>query len=336
MAFRGMITGRIFLPCDYQTEKDFNALYLMVNSIGMSISVERVSKVFGTQQTLNDVSFVVHSGEIAGFIGPNGAGKTTLMKIICALMAPTSGAVKINGIPILQNAGAIRKLVGYLPENNPLYPDLYVREFLHYVAGLYKLRKGGARVKEVIGLTGLEPEMHKKIGVLSKGYRQRVGLAQAIIHDPAILILDEPTTGLDPNQIVEIRNLISGLGEKKTVILSTHIMQEVEAICKRVIIINKGQIVANDLTGNLSQHTGTESHTTVVEFREEVQPEVFQDLPGVLAFRQLRPGTWLIEAAGNTDIREGLFKLAVKNNLVILSLNKKDKKLEDVFRELTS
>jgi ABC-2 type transport system ATP-binding protein len=303
----------------------------------MSISVESVSKVFGTQRTLHNVSFVVNSGEIVGFIGPNGAGKSTLMKIICALMAPTSGEVKINGTRATRNAVEIRRLLGYLPENNPLYPDLYVQEFLQYVAGLYTLgNKSPARVKEVIGLTGLEPEMHKKIGVLSKGYRQRVGLAQAIIHDPEILILDEPTTGLDPNQIVEIRNLISDLGKEKTVILSTHIMQEVEAICKRVIIINKGQIIANDLTGNISQHTGSESHTTIVEFREEIQPEILQDLQGIISFRQLRFGTWLIEAAGNSDIREELFRLAVKNNLVILSLHKKDRKLEDVFRELTS
>jgi ABC-2 type transport system ATP-binding protein len=303
----------------------------------MSISVENVSKVFGTQKTLHNVSFIVNSGEIVGFIGPNGAGKSTLMKIICSLMAPTAGEVKINGIGVSLNSIEIRRLLGYLPENNPLYPDLYVQEFLQYVAGLYGLgKKGMIRVREVIGLTGLEPEMHKKIGLLSKGFRQRVGLAQAIIHDPEILILDEPTTGLDPNQIVEIRNLISDLGKEKTVILSTHIMQEVEAICKRVIIINKGQIIANDLTGNISQHAGIESHTTIVEFREEINPEILRNLQGIVEFRQLRFGTWLIETAGDADIREELFKLAVNNNLVILSLHKKDRKLEDVFRELTS
>jgi ABC-2 type transport system ATP-binding protein len=303
----------------------------------MSISVENVSKVFGSQRTLHEVSFVVNSGEIVGFIGPNGAGKSTLMKIICALIAPTSGEVKINGISISLNTIEVRRLLGYLPENNPLYPDLYIQEFLHYVAGLYGLgNRIHKRVREVIGLTGLEPEMHKKIGVLSKGYRQRVGLAQAILHDPEILILDEPTTGLDPNQIVEIRNLISSLGKEKTVILSTHIMQEVEAICKRVIIINKGQIVANDLTGNISRHSEMESHTTIVEFREEINPEILRDLQGMRGFRQLRSGTWLIETTGDADIREELFRLAVKNSLVILSLHKKDRKLEDVFRELTS
>lgn len=303
----------------------------------MSISVENVSKVFGSQRTLHEVSFIVNSGEIVGFIGPNGAGKSTLMKIICGLMAPTSGEVNINGIGVSLNAIEIRRLLGYLPENNPLYPDLYIQEFLHYVAGLYGLGKRiHKRVREVIGLTGLEPEMHKKIGLLSKGYRQRVGLAQAILHDPEILILDEPTTGLDPNQIVEIRNLISALGKEKTVILSTHIMQEVEAICQRVIIINKGQIIANDLTGNISRHSGLESHTTVVEFREEINPEILRDLQGLIGLRQLRSGTWLIETTGDLDIREELFRLAVKNSLVILSLHKKDRKLEDVFRELTS
>ena len=303
----------------------------------MSISVENVSKVFGSQRTLDDVSFIVNSGEIVGFIGPNGAGKSTLMKIICALMAPTSGEVHINGINVSLNAIEIRRLLGYLPENNPLYPDLYIQEFLHYVAGLYGLgNRIHKRVREVIGLTGLEPEMHKKIGLLSKGYRQRVGLAQAILHDPEILILDEPTTGLDPNQIVEIRNLISALGKEKTVILSTHIMQEVEAICQRVVIINKGKIIANDLTGNISRLSGLESHTTVVEFREEINPEILRDLQGMIGLRQLRSGTWLIETTGDLDIREELFRLAVKNSLVILSLHKKDRKLEDVFRELTS
>jgi ABC-2 type transport system ATP-binding protein len=191
-------------------------------------------------------------------------------------------------------------------------------------------------VREAIRLTGLEPEMHKKIGVLSKGYRQRVGLAQSIIHNPEILILDEPTTGLDPNQIIEIRNLISDLGRQKTVILSTHIMQEVEAICQRVIIINQGQIIANDLTGNIGQHSGKKTHTIIVEFSEEINSEILRGLPSIDEIRKLKSGTWLIETTGSHDIREELFKLAVKNNFVILSLHKKDRKLEDVFRELTS
>jgi len=303
----------------------------------MSISVERVSKFFGSQQALSDISFTVNSGEIIGLIGPNGAGKSTLMKIICSLTAPTSGDVKIKGISITRPSIEIRKHLGYLPENNPLYTDLYVQEFLHYVAGLYKLNNKSNRVKEVIGLTGLGPEMNKKIGILSKGYRQRVGLAQAIIHNPEILILDEPTTGLDPNQIIEIRTLISDLGREKTVILSTHIMQEVEAICQRVILINKGQIIANDLTGNMSQHSGiVASQTIIVEFNKEIDPEILSDLPSVGGNRKIKFGTWLIETARSSDIREELFRLAVKNNLIILSMHKQDKKLEDVFRELTT
>ncbi len=303
----------------------------------MSISVEHVSKIFGSQQALHDVSFTVNSGEIVGLIGPNGAGKSTLMKIICALLAPTSGEVKLNGARISGDSTDIRRLLGYLPENNPLYTDMYVREFLLFVSGLYNLGKeSDDRVREVIRLTGLEPEMHKKIGVLSKGYRQRVGLAQSIIHNPEILILDEPTTGLDPNQILEIRNLISDLGRQKTVILSTHIMQEVEAICQRVIIINQGQIIANDLTGNIGQHSGKKTHTIIVEFSEEINSEILRELTSIDEIRKLKSGTWLIETTGSHDIREELFKLAVKNNLVILSLHKKDRKLEDVFRELTS
>lgn len=303
----------------------------------MSISVERVSKFFGTQEALRSVSFSVDSGEIVGFIGPNGAGKSTLMKIICGLLPPSSGEVKISGLPVQQNSLMIRRQLGYLPENNPLYTDLYVQEFLVYVAGLYNLGQNSRkRVMDVVEMTGLTPELHKKIGVLSKGFRQRVGLAQAILHDPAILILDEPTTGLDPNQIVEIRNLISELGKAKTVILSTHIMQEVEAICKRVIIINKGQIVANDLTGNIRMHGSISSYTVIVEFSEDIPPEKLQELKNLGAFRRLKPGTWLIETHGDSDIREDLFKLAVKNNLVILSMHRQDKKLEDVFRELTS
>jgi ABC-2 type transport system ATP-binding protein len=304
----------------------------------MSISVEHISKAFGSQQALRDVSFTVSSGEIVGFIGPNGAGKSTLMKIICALISPTSGEVMIDGVRVSRNSIGIRRNLGYLPENNPVYPDLYIQEYLLHVAGLYNLKGKTrlSRVKEVIGLTGLGPELHKKIGLLSKGYRQRVGLAQAIIHDPGILILDEPTTGLDPNQLAEIRTLISRLGQEKTVILSTHIMQEVEAICQRVVIINKGQIIANDLTGNISQHGSITAHTIIVEFNEEIDPEILNELPDVERIKKLKTGTWLIETTRDADIREELFRLAVKNSLVILSLHKKDRKLEDVFRELTS
>jgi ABC-2 type transport system ATP-binding protein len=229
-----------------------------------------------------------------------------------------------------------RRKLGYLPENNPLYTDLYIKEYLQYVAGLYKMgSKTNDRVNEVIKLTGLEPEISKKIGLLSKGYRQRVGLAQAIIHDPEILILDEPTTGLDPIQIVEIRNLISELGKEKTVILSTHIMQEVEAICPRVIMLNKGLVVADGLTGSIGG-ANTGSQTVIVEFGEDIEENIFGELSGISKVKKLKTGTWLIETASNADIREDLFRLAVKKNLVILSLHRKDKRLEDVFRELTA
>jgi ABC-2 type transport system ATP-binding protein len=303
----------------------------------MSILVEHLSKSYGQQLALNDLSFSVNSGEIVGLIGPNGAGKSTLMKIICSLIMPSSGQVKINGISVTEYSGEIKRKLGYLPENNPLYTDLYVKEYLLYVAGLYKLGKNSRnRVSEVIGLTGLNEEMHKPIGVLSKGYRQRVGLAQAIIHDPDILILDEPTTGLDPNQIADIRNLVSELGKEKTVILSTHIMQEVEAICQRVVILNKGMLIANDLTENMGSYSASESHTIVVEFGSDINEDLFGELNNIREVKKLKPGTWLIEAYGDKDIRESLFRMAVNKDLVILSMHHKDKKLEDVFRELTS
>jgi ABC-2 type transport system ATP-binding protein len=301
----------------------------------MAILVDGVSKLYGAQKALHAVSFTVHSGEIAGFIGPNGAGKSTLMKIICGLTQPSEGHVEVNGVDVAANSLEVRRKLGYLPENNPLYPDMYVEEYLAYVSGLYGLRNKG-RLREVIGLTGLTPEKHKKIGVLSKGYRQRVGLAQAIVHNPDVLILDEPTTGLDPNQIVEIRNLISGLGNEKTVILSTHIMQEVEAICNRVIIINKGQIMADELAGNIGSYNAADIHTIVVEFSEDIGEDLFIGLKEVELTRKISERTWLIQTSGRVDIREELFRLAVKKGLVILSLHRKDRRLEDVFRELTT
>ena len=219
----------------------------------MSIKIENITKLYGSQKALDNVSFEIKSGEIIGFLGPNGAGKSTLMKIITGFIAPTSGNIFVNDKNILENAIEIKNNIGYLPENNPLYLDMYIIEYLNFVAGFYKIDNKKERIKEVIGLTGLEPEIHKKIGALSKGFRQRVGLAQAIIHNPDFLILDEPTSGLDPNQIIEIRNLIVNLGKEKTVMLSTHIMQEVEAICDRIVIINKGSIVADDTVINIQK-----------------------------------------------------------------------------------
>ena len=300
----------------------------------MSISVQQVSKQFGSQRALDGVSFTVNSGEIAAFIGPNGAGKSTLMKIICGLTPPSEGEVTINGLPVSGDSIEIRKKLGYLPENNPLYTDLYVEEYLLHIAGLYGLRQRGKRVREVVGLTGLAPEKHKKIGVLSKGYRQRVGLAQAIIHDPDVLILDEPTTGLDPNQLVDIRNLISGLGREKTVMLSTHIMQEVEAICDRSIIINKGKIVADDATKHLTTSLRNRNRITV-EFSGDVNKEDLKNLPGVTLAEQKTGNLWIIETGADRDIREDLFSMAVSKWIAILSMNKEELRLEEVFQILT-
>jgi ABC-2 type transport system ATP-binding protein len=257
------------------------------------------------------------------------------MKIICSLLIPTSGTVKVDGVSVPDHPQKIKKHLGYLPENNPLYHDMYVKEYLSHIAGLYNLSDTTKRVMEVIGLTGLEPEMNKKIGMLSKGYRQRVGLAQAIIHDPNILVLDEPTTGLDPNQIIEIRNLISDLGKEKTVILSTHIMQEVEAICKRVIILNKGRLVADEFTGQLGNLSTRDSHTIIIEFNHDFEDEIIKDVQGIQNIRKIKSGTWLIETSGARDIRSELFRFAVDRGLIILSMHLKDKKLEDVFRDLT-
>jgi len=301
----------------------------------MSVEIDRISKSYGTQKALDEVSFRIGSGEILGLIGPNGAGKSTLMKILCGLFKPDSGCIRINGEQV-EYTNNHRLKMGYLPEHNPLYPEMYVIEYLHYVARLYHLRSAAKQVDRVVEQTGLGPEQHKRIGQLSKGYRQRVGLAQSIVHNPEILVLDEPTTGLDPNQLEEIRTLIGNLGNERIVILSTHIMQEVEAICKRVVLLNKGKIAANELTGKLTHSLPGDSHTLVVEFTFDPADGFFSSVAGILNARQFKQGTWLIDFRSDTDIREALFNAAVKSNLVILSMHRKDKKLEEVFRELTS
>ncbi len=303
----------------------------------MSIKIEQVTKHYGTQLALNKVSFEISQGEIAGFIGPNGAGKSTLMKIICGLLTPDEGSVFVNGNDIGFNSILVRKNLGYLPEHNPLYPDMYIKEYLQYTAGFYKLgKKSASRISEILELTGLIPEVNKKIGQLSKGYRQRVGLAQALLHNPDTLILDEPTTGLDPNQIVEIRNLIVAVGKEKTILLSTHIMQEVEAICDRVIIINKGEIVANDKTSIIKTGSNPSYQSIVVEFDKNIDRELLQNLDNVNLLKKVNDFTWIIQVESKNDIRPKIFNLAVNNNLTVLSMQKIDKRLEDVFRELTS
>ncbi len=278
----------------------------------------------------------VSTGKIVGLLGPNGAGKSTLMKIITGFISQSSGQVIINGIDTYKDPVAIRKNIGYLPENNPLYTEMYVREYLEFTGRIYKLgRKLKHRINEIIKLTGLEPEQNKKIGALSKGFRQRVGIAQALIHNPDILILDEPTSGLDPNQIVEIRSLISETGKEKTVILSTHIMQEVEAICDHIIIINKGEIVADDSTNNIHLNLGDNLQTVLVEFKSSVDQEIIKQIPGVQKVKMINKTSWIIQGLGNQDIRPDIFQFAVKNKLTVLSLQEQEKSLEQIFREFT-
>lgn len=299
----------------------------------MSIEVNNITKIYGEQKALNNVSFNVAEKEIVGFLGPNGAGKSTMMKIITCYIPPTKGSVKVCGFDTNDQSIEVRKQIGYLPEHNPLYLDMYVKEFLEFTGNLYNIKNTRERVKEMIELTGLQIEKNKKIGALSKGYRQRVGLAQAMIHDPKVLILDEPTTGLDPNQLDEIRALIIKLGKEKTVMLSTHIMQEVEAMCNRVIIINKGEIVANDQTQTLQQNTTKQVIT--VEFDSEVPTHAVKNIKGVEEAILLENNVWKIIASVNVDVRKELFNYAVKNNISVLTLNKEEQRLEDVFKALT-
>lgn len=301
----------------------------------MSIHVENVSKTYGKQYALKGVSFSIEPDEIVGFIGPNGAGKSTMMKIICGYLPPTEGIVRVNNIDVSEDPLKVRKAIGYLPENNPLYHDMFVREYLEFVSGILNIPDKKVSIEEIIRQTGLEIEKHKKIGTLSKGYKQRVGIAQALIHDPSVVILDEPTTGLDPNQILEIRNLISETGKGKTIMLSTHIMQEVEAICSRIIVINKGEIVANDRTGNLKIKSMGSVNTVSVEFNGEVEIEKLNRIKGVTKAVKVKSNTYLLQSNAQHDIRSDVFKFAVEKGLTVLSLQKLEKSLEEVFHELT-
>ena len=302
----------------------------------MAIKVSNITKLYGQQKALQDISFTVNTGEIVGLLGPNGAGKSTLMKIITGYLSPTSGDVIINGTNIQKNPIGIRQKIGYLPENNPLYSEMYIREFLEFIGRIYKM-KGllNNRIDEIIQLTGLTPEQSKKINILSKGYRQRVGLAQALIHNPDVLILDEPTSGLDPNQIRDIRNLISTAGREKTIILSTHIMQEVEAICDRIIIIDKGQLVADEQAANIHSHSLSENQTVLLEFDRNPGKENLQKIPGVGKVLQLKENKWLLQSQSKEDIRPNIFRFAVDQKLTVLSLAEQEKSLEDIFQELT-
>jgi ABC-2 type transport system ATP-binding protein len=302
----------------------------------MSIVVQEVTRFYGSQKALDNVSFHIKTGEIAGFLGPNGAGKTTMMKIITGFIPASSGKVFVNDLEAGNDDPEIRRRIGYLPENNPLYPEMYVREYLGFVASFY--RSGVPEKKQVdrvIEATGLAPEQKKKIGSLSKGYRQRVGLAQALINNPSVLILDEATSGLDPNQIVEIRNLIKEAGRDKTVMLSTHIMQEVEAICDRVIIIDQGIIVANEDKRNIYSVLKRTKQVVKVEFDREIAEYDLSEIPGLTNIRKIKENSWMLEAEGEADIRPSVFNFAVSKNLTVLSLQKNESSLEEVFRHLT-
>ena len=300
----------------------------------MSIKVDKVTKLYGSQKALNEVSFQVERGQITGLLGPNGAGKTTLMRIITCLIPPTEGQVFVNNINTMEDPVAVRKMLGYLPENNPLYPDMYIREYLEFVAALYKVSSPKKRIEEIIALTGLEPEISKTIGKLSKGFRQRVGLAQALIHDPEVLILDEPTSGLDPNQILEIREVIKRASVNKTIIFSTHIMQEVEALCQRVVIIHKGKIVADDLTAHLS-HWVSSSETILVGFDQKVDIQLIRRINGIITVKAKDNNEYEIKAKPDMYIRPALFKFAVDHQLTVLSLQQSEKSLEEIFHEIT-
>ncbi|HRS18371.1 MAG TPA: gliding motility-associated ABC transporter ATP-binding subunit GldA, partial [Bacteroidales bacterium] len=301
----------------------------------MSIHIQNLTKTFGTQKAVNNISFEISKGEIVGFIGPNGAGKSTTMKIITGYITDFEGSVQVNGLDVRTKAIEVKKSIGYLPEHNPMYLDMYVTEYLLFVARMYSM-KGAIQkqIASIIELTGLQTEQHKKIGALSKGYRQRVGLASVLIHNPQVLILDEPTTGLDPNQIIEIRNVIASVGKEKTVILSTHIMQEVEAICNRVIIINNGSIVANNDSHTIKQSQGN-SVTISVEFLETCSKDMLMQIPMVADLIPVSATQWLIKPIDNVDIRQNIFNFAVQNNITVLAMQFQEKTLEQVFQELT-
>ncbi|MCU4163150.1 gliding motility-associated ABC transporter ATP-binding subunit GldA [Carboxylicivirga caseinilyticus] len=301
----------------------------------MSIVVKGIAKNFGQQKALDQVSFNIKSGEIVGFLGPNGAGKSTMMKIITGLLTQSVGSVEVCGLNNSNINKDYRRKIGYLPEHNPLYQDMYVKEYLQMVGGVYKLPNLKERVNEMIDLTGLEREQHKVIGSLSKGYRQRVGLAQALIHNPEVLILDEPTTGLDPNQILEIRNLITNIGKEKTVMLSTHIMQEVEAICERVIILNRGKIVADSPASQLDTLKGESEVIVDVEFNKECDLNKLLQLEGVQSVEKASSTHYKIKSNPKADIRPTVFQFAVDNQLIILGMSRKEMGLEELFHQLT-
>jgi len=299
----------------------------------MSITVKNLSRFYGEQKAVNDISFSIQPGEIVGFLGPNGAGKSTTMKMITGYLQPAAGEISVCGIDVKKEPLQVKKKIGYLPESNALYYDMFIREYLHFIADVHGLNDRNKRIADVMELTGLMPEAGKKLGQLSKGYKQRAGLAAALLHDPEVLILDEPTSGLDPNQIVEIRNVIRDQGKNKLVLFSSHIMQEVEAICDRVIIINKGTIVADDSLANLQQRSTRK--LIRVQFREALEPQWLQRLPGVTEVQKLDSTSWSLATEDPETVRRELKKLEAAQGLDIVSLQSETQSLEDVFRSLT-
>ncbi|MBA4746196.1 MAG: gliding motility-associated ABC transporter ATP-binding subunit GldA [Muricauda sp.] len=297
----------------------------------MSITVQNITKTFGSQKALNNVSFTINKGEVVGFLGPNGAGKSTMMRILTTFYKADNGEAAVNGFDVLEAEKDVQKSIGYLPEHNPLYLEMYVKEYLAFNADVYKVNK--SKINEVIAQTGLSPEAHKKIGQLSKGYRQRVGLAAALLHDPEVLILDEPTTGLDPNQLIEIRKLIREIGKEKTILLSTHIMKEVEAVCDRVIIINKGELVADKKLEELRE---AEEQIIEVEFDYRVEEQLLQQMPNVSKVKNTGGFVYEITFTTSKDMRPVVFDFAHDNKLKTLQLSRKNKNLESLFTELTS
>ncbi len=301
-----------------------------------SIKVAALTKIYDTQKAVDNISFELKKGEIVGFLGPNGAGKSTTMKIITGYLPATSGHVSVFGFDVQAQPMEVRKRVGYLPESNPLYYEMYVREYLEFTAGIHKLGKDSKkRIEDMIAQTGLGKEAHKKIGALSKGYKQRVGLAQAMLHNPEVLILDEPTSGLDPNQIVEIRDLIKNIGAEKTVLLSTHIMQEVQAMCSRVIIINNGQIVADDSIEHLKQAT-TKEDTLIIQLEKDIDNALLNELKNADRYENLGGHKWLLSTQDPESLRREVMQWAVKHDININSLQAQTNTLEDVFRTLTN
>ncbi len=301
----------------------------------MSLKAENITKKYGSQKALDNVSFNIKTGEIVGFLGPNGAGKSTMMKIITGFIPQNSGDIFVNELNIRDHITEVKKQIGYLPEHNPLYYDMYVKEYLNFVAKLYSVKDYKKEVDIIIEKTGLTAERNKKIGALSKGYRQRTGLAAALIHNPEVLILDEPTTGLDPNQIIEIRNLIKEVGKEKTVMLSTHIMQEVEAICNRVIIINKGQIITDKPVGQLTKLTQSKKQSVLMEFAEDLNINFFNSLQKNISVSNSEAGIFIFDSNSEDDIRPELYRFAVNQKLTILTMHQKEESMEDIFRSLT-